>query len=84
MVSRVIQVSTFDLVVFGATGDLARRKIFPALFNRLVAGQMPEDAVVICIARKKISLDNFKSLVKESIFLHSKISVEKEKLAEKF
>ena len=31
MVSRVIPVTSFDLVIFGATGDLAKRKIFPGL-----------------------------------------------------
>ncbi|MGB0905439.1 MAG: hypothetical protein ACPGVJ_11140, partial [Mangrovicoccus sp.] len=29
MVSRIIPVDVFDLVIFGATGDLARRKILP-------------------------------------------------------
>ncbi|MEM7320118.1 MAG: hypothetical protein AAF408_13975, partial [Pseudomonadota bacterium] len=38
MVSRVIPVDPFDLVVFGGTGDLARRKIMPALFRRFAAG----------------------------------------------
>ncbi|MBS07182.1 MAG: hypothetical protein CMH09_08450, partial [Marinovum sp.] len=37
MVSRVIPVKAFDLVVFGGTGDLARRKILPSLFRRFVA-----------------------------------------------
>ncbi|MFM1863579.1 MAG: glucose-6-phosphate dehydrogenase, partial [Pseudomonadota bacterium] len=32
MVSRVIPVEPFDLVIFGASGDLARRKIWPALW----------------------------------------------------
>ena len=32
MVSRIISVEAFDLVVFGGTGDLAHRKLFPALF----------------------------------------------------
>ena len=34
MVSRVIPVEPFDLIIFGGTGDLARRKILPALFRR--------------------------------------------------
>ena len=34
MVSRVIPVETFDLVIFGGTGDLARRNIFPGLYRR--------------------------------------------------
>ena len=84
MVSRIIQVSTFDLIVFGATGDLARRKIFPALFNRLAAGQMPTDSVVICVARKEMALENFKSFVKECVILYSEIPAEKKELIEKF
>ena len=35
MVSRVIPVDPFDLVIFGGTGDLARRKILPGLYRRV-------------------------------------------------
>ena len=31
MVARVVPVEPFDLVVFGGTGDLSRRKLLPAL-----------------------------------------------------
>ncbi|MEI4197580.1 glucose-6-phosphate dehydrogenase [Roseovarius sp. E0-M6] len=51
MVSRVIPVETFDLVVFGATGDLWRRKILPGLYHRFAVGQMPDDARIIGVAR---------------------------------
>ncbi|UWQ94292.1 glucose-6-phosphate dehydrogenase [Rhodobacteraceae bacterium M385] len=51
MVSRVIPVEPFDLVIFGGTGDLARRKILPALFRRFSDGQMPEEARIIGAAR---------------------------------
>ena len=51
MVSRVIPVDTFDLVIFGGTGDLARRKVFPGLYRRYRSGQMPEDARIIGAAR---------------------------------
>ena len=47
MVSRIIPVEDFDLVIFGATGDLARRKIVPGLYRRFVAGQMPATARII-------------------------------------
>ena len=47
MVARTIPVDPFDLVIFGATGDLARRKILPSLYRRRQAGQMPEGARVI-------------------------------------
>ena len=37
MTSRVIPVDPFTLVVFGATGDLARRKLLPAMLHRDLA-----------------------------------------------
>ena len=39
MSSRTIQVSPFDLVVFGGTGDLAARKLLPAMYQRDRAGR---------------------------------------------
>ncbi|MGL5009359.1 MAG: hypothetical protein ACRC6I_05720, partial [Paracoccaceae bacterium] len=47
MVSRVIPVEPFDLVIFGGTGDLAKRKILPGLFRRFLAGQMPANSQII-------------------------------------
>ena len=55
MVSRVIPVDPFDLVIFGGTGDLARRKILPALFRRYCDGQMPPEARIIGAARTQQS-----------------------------
>ncbi|MFN3641639.1 MAG: glucose-6-phosphate dehydrogenase [Gemmobacter sp.] len=55
MVFRVIPVDPFDLVVFGGTGDLARRKILPALYRRAVGGQMPPEARVIGAARSAMT-----------------------------
>ena len=53
MVSRIIPVEDFDLVIFGATGDLARRKILPGLYRRYVAGQIPGSARIIGAARTR-------------------------------
>ena len=47
MVSTVIPVQPFDLVIFGATGDLAHRKILPSLYRRLSVHQMPQEARII-------------------------------------
>ena len=41
MTPRIIPVELFDLVVFGATGDLSQRKLLPALFHRDLQGQIP-------------------------------------------
>ncbi|MDO5648515.1 glucose-6-phosphate dehydrogenase [Paracoccus sp. (in: a-proteobacteria)] len=61
MVSRVIPVDDFDLVIFGATGDLARRKILPGLFRRFVAGQIPDSARIIGAARTEQDSATFRT-----------------------
>ncbi len=67
MVSRVIPVDTFDLVIFGGTGDLARRKILPGLFRRYCAGQMPRDARVIGAARTDMDSAGYRDFVRDAI-----------------
>ena len=67
MVSRVIPVDPFDLVIFGGTGDLARRKILPGLYRRFLAGQMPDEARIIGAARSKMDHDGYRAFVREAI-----------------
>ncbi|TMM54567.1 glucose-6-phosphate dehydrogenase [Sulfitobacter sabulilitoris] len=67
MVSRVIPVEPFDLVIFGGTGDLARRKILPGLFRRYCSGQMPRDARVIGAARTDMDETGYREMVAEAI-----------------
>ncbi len=67
MVSTVIPVKPFDLVIFGATGDLSHRKILPSLYRRLTAKQIPEGARIIGAARSKMSRAEFRKSVRESL-----------------
>ncbi|CUH47261.1 glucose-6-phosphate dehydrogenase [Ruegeria atlantica] len=67
MVSRVIPVDPFDLVLFGATGDLAQRKILPGLYHRFEVGQMPEDAKIIGTARSDMDSDGFRDQIRASM-----------------
>ncbi|WP_460273685.1 glucose-6-phosphate dehydrogenase [Celeribacter sp. ULVN23_4] len=67
MVSRVIPVDDFDLVIFGGTGDLARRKILPGLYRRFCAGQMPETARIIGAARSEHDAEEFRQIVRAAI-----------------
>jgi len=67
MVSRVIPVEPFDLVIFGGTGDLARRKILPGLFRRYCAGQIPADSQIIGAARSEHDATEFRAIVAEAI-----------------
>ncbi|MFN3953084.1 MAG: glucose-6-phosphate dehydrogenase [Pararhodobacter sp.] len=63
MVARVIPVDPFDLVVLGATGDLAQRKILPALCRRFADGQMPPEARLLCAARTDLDREGFVAMV---------------------
>jgi glucose-6-phosphate 1-dehydrogenase len=67
MVSRVIPVEPFDLVIFGATGDLARRKILPGLYRRFHAGQFPDSAAIIGAARSDMDASGFRAQVRAAI-----------------
>ena len=67
MVSRVIPVDAFDLVIFGGTGDLARRKILPGLFRRFLSGQMTDHSRIIGAARSDLDDDGFRQMVADAI-----------------
>ncbi len=64
MVSRVIPVEPFDLVIFGGTGDLARRKILPALYRRFRDGQMPDGARIIGAARSDLDAEGYRKEIR--------------------
>jgi len=70
MVARVIPVDPFDLVVFGGTGDLARRKILPGLYRRFRDGQMPAEARVIAAARRDMAPEAFRAFAAGAIEEH--------------
>jgi glucose-6-phosphate 1-dehydrogenase len=55
------------LVIFGATGDLAHRKLLPALYNLAHEGALPERFELIGVARREQSDDEFRAVARESI-----------------
>ena len=67
MVARIIPVDPFDLVIFGGTGDLARRKILPSLYRRMLDGQMPEGARVIGAARSELDDEGYRRMVRDAL-----------------
>ncbi|WP_296643723.1 glucose-6-phosphate dehydrogenase [Roseinatronobacter sp.] len=67
MVARVIPVDCFDLVIFGATGDLARRKILPGLYRRWKEGQIPEGSQIVGAARSDLDAEGFRELVRAAL-----------------
>jgi len=55
------------IVVFGATGDLAARKLFPGLYKLARAGRLPEEYAVIGSGRREKSDDDLRQAVRESL-----------------
>jgi glucose-6-phosphate 1-dehydrogenase len=70
MTSRIIPVDLFDLVVFGATGDLSQRKLLPALFHRDLHGQIPAGARIIGCSRRALGHDGFIAFARQAIEDH--------------
>src|ERR1700732_154390 len=50
---------TFDMLLFGGTGDLVTRKLLPALYRRNAAGQICEQSRIFGVARKALSRDDY-------------------------
>jgi len=67
MASRIVKVDAFDLVVFGGTGDLAYRKLFPALFRRFLDGQFCEPTRLIGVSRQVMDKAEFRSIVGKAL-----------------
>jgi glucose-6-phosphate 1-dehydrogenase len=61
MTTRIIPVDVFDIIVFGATGDLAQRKLIPALFHRDEQGQISEGTRIVGTSRRAMSDEEFKA-----------------------
>ncbi|MFA6024763.1 MAG: glucose-6-phosphate dehydrogenase [Candidatus Gracilibacteria bacterium] len=57
----------FSLVIFGASGSLAKLKLFPALYELVKEGRMPKDFKIIGFARTKMSDAEFRKSFAEAI-----------------
>ncbi|HWH45617.1 MAG TPA: glucose-6-phosphate dehydrogenase [Thermoleophilaceae bacterium] len=55
------------LVIFGATGDLAKRKLLPAVYNLAHEGALPERFNLIGFSRSDMSDDAYREIARESI-----------------
>tara|TARA_B100000678_G_scaffold116618_1_gene97799 strand:- start:24903 stop:26372 length:1470 start_codon:yes stop_codon:yes gene_type:complete len=64
--AKFVPVDPFDLVIFGGTGDLSRRKLLPALFHRFMDEQIPESSRIIGSARSELSRDEYLEMAKSA------------------
>ncbi|MGH8372509.1 MAG: glucose-6-phosphate dehydrogenase [Gammaproteobacteria bacterium] len=63
--TRVIE--PCDLVIFGGSGDLAMRKLLPALFRRFGDGQIPEGSRIIGVARDPQPPAEYRNTVRDAL-----------------
>jgi len=60
----------FDCIIFGGTGDLAMRKIFPAFYRLMADGKMAPNSRILGIARTELSGEAFRAMVKSACESH--------------
>lgn len=72
MSSQIIPVEPFDCVVFGGTGDLAERKLLPALYHRQVEGQFTEPTRIIGASRSVMTHEEYRKFAQDALKEHLK------------
>ncbi|NIS79138.1 MAG: glucose-6-phosphate dehydrogenase [Anaerolineales bacterium] len=55
------------IIIFGASGDLSKRKLLPALFNSFRKGRLPEQVKIIGYSRREWSDDDFRSVTRDGV-----------------
>ncbi|MBD9373823.1 glucose-6-phosphate dehydrogenase [Rhizobium sp. ARZ01] len=72
MSSQFIPVEPFDYVVFGGTGDLAERKLLPALYHRQIAGQFTDPTRIIGASRAAMTDKAYREFAATALREHLK------------
>jgi glucose-6-phosphate 1-dehydrogenase len=76
-VSAVQRPSNRVLVVFGASGDLAARKLFPGLFHLYREGLMPEDFRIVGSGRHSPGTDDeFRDRINRALQQHGRVELD--------
>ena len=60
------------IVIFGGGGDLAHRKLLPALYNLHVDGLLPERTAIVGVGRKEMSDDAYREFAKDGVMQFSR------------
>ncbi|PFD73294.1 glucose-6-phosphate dehydrogenase [Bacillus cereus] len=75
---------SMTFLLFGATGDLAKRKIYPALYNLFSNQNIPQSISIIGIGRRAMSDVEFQTIVGQSLTTFSRISTDDQSGVEEF
>lgn len=63
------------ITIFGGTGDLAHRKLIPALYNLAVEELLPEEFAIVGIGRQRMSHIEYRDGLKSSIEKYSRYNI---------
>ncbi|MGM0439613.1 MAG: glucose-6-phosphate dehydrogenase [Chlamydiota bacterium] len=72
------------MVIFGATGDLAHRKLMPALYNLAIEDRLPSQFICVAFARRPKDSETYRQEVRNSLQEHSRSQPIDEKVWEEF
>jgi glucose-6-phosphate 1-dehydrogenase len=72
------------LVIFGASGDLARRKLVPALWSMFQGRVLPEPFAVIGVARREMTNEQFRSYMRDAITQFARVQPPSQRVWDRF
>ncbi len=72
-------VDACTIVIFGGSGDLARRRLIPALYNLLLDGLLPTGYAVIGLGRKAMSDEEYRATLRDGVVKFSRQALDEEK-----
>ncbi|WP_374650045.1 glucose-6-phosphate dehydrogenase [Dongia sp.] len=61
----------FDMIVFGGRGDLARRKLIPALYHLAREQRLPDDGRIIAVSRGAMAREDFVKMMHDDCITHA-------------
>jgi glucose-6-phosphate 1-dehydrogenase len=74
----------FSLVIFGASGDLTRRKLIPALWSLYAARTLPEPFSIVATARTSLTDESFRSQMRAAVAEFARLKVPSAPVWERF
>ena len=72
------------LTIFGASGDLTKRKLIPALYNLALEKRLPERFAVVGYARSEMSHEDFRQKMREGVSEFSRTGLKDESVWQQF
>ena len=84
MAAKFIKVDPFDLVVFGGTGDLAYRKLYPALLPRDKSDQFTDPTRIVGVSRRPLAREAFQASVRDALTKFNELETVPAEVVERF